>query len=156
MGYGEPVHTRDILSIGEVAERSGISVATVRFYEERGLVGSVRTSGNQRRFERHTLRRIAVVRAGQRFGLSLADIGEALGVLPDDRPPSKRDWTRLSTHWRALLTARIEAMTRVRDELSSCIGCGCLSLRSCPVYNPRDTLAGEGPGPRRWPRAARE
>lgn len=148
--------TRDQLTIGEVAHRAGVTVATVRFYEERGLVGSVRTTGNQRRFERHTLRRIAVVRAGQRFGLSLADIGEALAVLPDDRPPTKRDWTRLSSRWHALLTARIEAMTRVRDELSSCIGCGCLSLRSCPVYNPHDTLATEGPGPRRWPGAARE
>ena len=148
--------TRDQLTIGEVARRAGVTVATVRFYEERGLVGSVRTVGNQRRFERHTLRRIAVVRAGQRFGLSLADIGEALAVLPDDRPPTKRDWTRLSTRWHALLTARIEAMTRVRDELSSCIGCGCLSLRSCPVYNPQDALADEGPGPRRWPGAARE
>ncbi len=77
-------------------------------------------------------------------------------MLPDDRPPTKRDWTRLSTRWHALLTARIEAMTRVRDELSSCIGCGCLSLRSCPVYNPQDALATEGPGPRRWPVAARE
>lgn len=147
--------THDRLTIGEVAHRSGISVSAVRFYEDRGLVSSVRTAGNQRRFERHTLRRIAVVRAGQRFGLSLGDIGEALATLPDDRPPTKRDWTRLSARWEALLTARIEAMARVRDELSSCIGCGCLSLRSCPVYNPQDTLAAEGPGPRRWPSAAR-
>ncbi len=146
---------RDQLTIGEVAHRSGISVAAVRFYEDRGLVSSVRTAGNQRRFERHTLRRIAVVRAGQRFGLSLNEIGEALEALPDDRPPTKRDWTRLSTRWQALLTARIVAMTKVRDDLSSCIGCGCLSLRSCPVYNPGDTLASEGPGARRWPRAAR-
>ena len=145
----------DLLPIGEVAERSGISVATVRFYEERGLVRSVRTTGNQRRFERHTLRRIAVVRAGQRFGLSLAEVGEALATLPEDRPATKRDWARLSSRWRDLLTARIDAMTKVRDDLSSCIGCGCLSLRSCPVYNHDDELAAEGPGARRLPAAAR-
>ena len=146
---------RDLLPIGEVAARSGVTVPTVRFYEERGLIRSVRSAGNQRRFERHTLRRIAVVRAGQRFGLSLAEIADALGALPDDRPPTKRDWTRLSSRWQALLTERIEAMTRVRDGLESCIGCGCLSLRTCPVYNRDDELAAEGPGPRRWPQAAR-
>ena len=146
---------RDLLPIGEVAARAGVTVPTVRFYEERGLIRSVRSAGNQRRFERHTLRRIAVVRAGQRFGLSLAEIADALGALPEDRPPTKRDWTRLSSRWQALLTERIEAMTRVRDGLESCIGCGCLSLRTCPVYNRDDELAAEGPGPRRWPQAAR-
>ena len=146
---------RDLLSVGEVSERSGVSVPTVRFYEERGLIRSTRTEGNQRRFERHVLRRIAVVRAGRRFGLSLAEIGEALADLPDDRPPTKRDWARLSTRWHAALTARIEAMERVRDGLAGCIGCGCLSLRSCPVYNPADELGTQGPGARRWPDAAR-
>ena len=146
----------DLLTIGEVATRAGVSVATVRFYEELGLVRSTRTVGNQRRFERHVLRRIAVVRAGQRFGLGLAEIGQALAPLPDDRPPTKRDWTRLSRQWHALLTARIEAMERVRDGLAGCIGCGCLSLRACPVYNPQDELAADGPGARRWPAGARE
>ncbi len=145
----------DLLPVGEVADRSGVSVPTVRFYEARGLIRSTRTSGNQRRFERHVLRRIAVVRAGQQFGLSLAEIGDALAALPEDRPPTKRDWTRMSARWHAALTARIEAMTRVRDGLEGCIGCGCLSLRSCPAYNPQDALGGEGPGPRRWPPAAR-
>lgn len=145
----------DLLAIGEVAARSGVSVPTVRFYEERGLVASVRTTGNQRRFERHVLRRIAVIRAGQRFGLTLAEIGDALATLPVDHPPTKRDWVRLSSRWHDALTARIEAMTRVRDGLSSCIGCGCLSLRACPVYNHDDELAAEGPGPRRWPAVAR-
>lgn len=145
----------DLLPIGEVAARSGVSVATLRFYEERGLVESTRTAGNQRRYERHVLRRIAVVRAGQRFGLSLTEIGDALESLPHDRPPTKRDWQRLSRGWHALLTDRIEAMVRVRDGLSSCIGCGCLSLRACPVYNPEDELGAEGPGARRWPAAAR-
>jgi MerR family redox-sensitive transcriptional activator SoxR len=146
----------DLLTIGEVAARAGVSVATVRFYEERGLVASTRTAGNQRRFERHELRRIAVVRAGQRFGLSLAEVGAALETLPADRPPTKRDWTRLSRRWHDLLTARIEAMERVRDGLEGCIGCGCLSLRTCPVYNHDDELAAEGSGARRWPSAARE
>ncbi len=145
----------DLLTIGEVAERSGVSVATVRFYEERGLVASTRTAGNQRRFERYELRRIAVVRAGQRFGLSLSEIGEARASLPEDRVPTKRDWTRLSRTWHAMLTARIEAMERVRDGLAGCIGCGCLSLRACPVYNAEDVLASEGPGARRWPEEAR-
>ena len=145
----------DLLTIGEVAQRAGVSVATVRFYEERGLVASVRTPGNQRRFERHALRRIAVVRAGQRFGLTLAQVGEALATLPVDHPPTKRDWSRLSRRWHDLLTARIDAMIAVRDDLSSCIGCGCLSLRSCPVYNSHDELAAKGPGARRWPAAAR-
>ena len=145
----------DLLTIGEVAARSGVSVATVRFYEERGLVSSLRTPGNQRRFERHVLRRIAVVRAGQRFGLSLGEVGEALATLPVDHPPTKRDWSRMSSRWHDLLTARIEAMTKVRDDLASCIGCGCLSLRACPVYNHDDELAEQGPGPQRWPAAAR-
>ncbi|HET9021976.1 MAG TPA: redox-sensitive transcriptional activator SoxR [Ornithinibacter sp.] len=147
---------RDLLTIGEVAHRSGVSVAAVRFYEERGLVSSLRTAGNQRRFERHSLRRIAVVRAGQRFGLTLAEVADALATLPGDRPPTKRDWIRMSRRWHGLLTARIEAMTKVRDDLASCIGCGCLSLRSCPLYNHDDELAAEGPGPRRLPPAARD
>ncbi|NHA68976.1 redox-sensitive transcriptional activator SoxR [Phycicoccus flavus] len=146
----------DLLPIGEVAARSGVSVPTVRFYEEKGLVSSVRTGGNQRRFERHVLRRIAVVRAGQRFGLSLAEIADALAALPPDRPPTTRDWERMSRRWHDDLTARIEALTRVRDGLSSCIGCGCLSLTSCPVYNHDDELAAEGPGPRRWPPVTRD
>ncbi len=145
----------DLLTIGEVARRAGVSVATVRFYEEKGLLRSTRTAGNQRRFERHVLRRIAVVRAGQRFGLGLAEIGDALAALPDGHPPTTRDWTRMSRRWHELLTARIEAMERVRDGLAGCIGCGCLSLRACPVYNADDELAAEGPGARRWPADAR-
>ena len=145
----------DLLSVGEVAARAGITVATLRFYESSGLVTSTRTSGNQRRYPRHVLRRLAVVRAGQRFGIPLAEIGEALSTLPADRAPTKRDWARLSRRWEARLTERIEAMTRLRDGLSSCIGCGCLSLRSCPVYNHDDELGEDGPGARRLPPAAR-
>lgn len=146
----------DLLTIGEVAARAGVSVPTVRFYEERGLIAATRTSGNQRRFERHVLRRIAVVRAGQRFGLSLAEIADALATLPEDRPPTSRDWQRMSARWQTALTERIEAMVRVRDGLAGCIGCGCLSLRTCPVYNEDDVLSAQGPGPRRWPPAARD
>lgn len=145
----------DLLPIGEVAARSGVTVPTVRFYEERGLIRSERNPGNHRRYGRHTLRRIAVVRAGQRFGLSLTEIGEALATLPDDHPPTKRDWERLSAAWHDALTERIEAMTRVRDGLTDCIGCGCLSMTSCPVYNLDDAHAADGPGARRWPEAAR-
>lgn len=146
---------RDLLTIGEVAERSGVSVPTLRFYEERGLIASTRSAGNQRRYERLVLRRVAVVRAGQRFGLSLAEIGSALATLPPDRPPTKRDWARLSRSWHEALTERIEALTRVRDGLTDCIGCGCLSLAACPIYNHDDELGAEGAGARRWPPAAR-
>ena len=145
----------DVLPIGEVAARSGVSVPTVRFYEDRGLIQSVRNAGNHRRYARHTLRRIAVVRAGQRFGLSLAEIGEALATLPPDRPPTQRDWARLSTVWHDALTERIEALTEVRDGLTGCIGCGCLSMTSCPIYNPEDARGADGPGAQRWPTAAR-
>ncbi|MFC7490996.1 MULTISPECIES: redox-sensitive transcriptional activator SoxR [unclassified Knoellia] len=145
----------DELAIGEVAARSGVSVATVRFYEDRGLIQSVRNAGNHRRYPRHTLRRIAVVRAGQRFGLSLAEIGEALATLPSDRPPTQHDWARLSTVWHDALTERIEALTEVRDGLTGCIGCGCLSMTSCPIYNPEDARGADGPGAQRWPTAAR-
>ncbi|WP_404385484.1 redox-sensitive transcriptional activator SoxR [Knoellia locipacati] len=145
----------DLLPIGEVAARSGVSVPTVRFYEDRGLIQSERNAGNHRRYGRHTLRRIAVVRAGQRFGLSLTEIGEALATLPADHPPTRRDWERMSAAWHDALTERIEAMTRVRDGLTDCIGCGCLSVTSCPIYNPDDVHAADGPGARRWPPAAR-
>nr|WP_040883882.1 redox-sensitive transcriptional activator SoxR [Janibacter sp. HTCC2649] len=149
------VDKNDELPIGEVAARSGVSVPTVRFYEDRGLIQSVRNAGNHRRYPRHTLRRIAVVRAGQRFGLSLAEIGEALATLPSDHPPTKRDWARLSTVWHDALSERIEALTKVRDGLTDCIGCGCLSLTSCPIYNADDGRAADGPGAQRWPAAAR-
>jgi MerR family redox-sensitive transcriptional activator SoxR len=149
------MNKRDLLGIGEVAERSGVSVPTVRFYEEQGLIGSVRNAGNQRRFERHVLRRIAMVRAGQRFGLTLAEIRDALSPLPVDHPPTKRDWATVSRRWHDRLTEQIEALTAVRDTVTSCIGCGCLSLATCPIYNHQDELGAAGPGARRLPRAAR-
>ncbi len=149
------VDKNDELPIGDIAARSGVSVPTVRFYEERGLIHSVRNAGNHRRYPRHTLRRIAVVRAGQRFGLSLTEIGEALATLPADHPPTQRDWARLSAAWHDALSERIEALTKVRDGLTDCIGCGCLSMTSCPIYNADDVRSADGPGAQRWPRAAR-
>ncbi|WP_191565178.1 redox-sensitive transcriptional activator SoxR [Janibacter melonis] len=149
-------HKDDLLPVGEIAHRAGISVPTVRFYEERGLIGSTRTAGNQRRFARHTLRRIAYVRAAQRFGLSLAEIREALDTLPADRAPTKGDWARLSRRWHDVLQERIEALERLRDTTDGCIGCGCLSTTRCPIYNTDDELAATGSGARRWPDALRE
>lgn len=135
------------LTIGELAERSGIATSAVRFYESKGLIHSLRTSGNQRRYERATLRRIAFIRTAQRVGLSLEEIGEALATLPENRTPTKADWSRLSRLWRARLDEQIERIERLRDRLDSCIGCGCLSLRRCSLSNPDDILAERGPGP---------
>ena len=134
------------LSIGEVVRRSGVSHSALRFYEERGLVHAERTTGNQRRYPREVLRRLAFIRAAQRVGLSLEEIGDALARLPDGRTPTKRDWERLAQSWRSELDARIDGLLRLRDRLTGCIGCGCLSLRSCSLYNPDDELAAAGSG----------
>ena len=134
------------LTIGQVAERSGVAHTALRFYEDRGLISSERTSGNQRRYPRTVLRRIAFIRSAQRVGLSLEDIAEALATLPDDHAPTKADWARLSRQWRGELDARIDALQRLRDSLTSCIGCGCLSLRSCSLMNQGDEMAKYGPG----------
>lgn len=138
-----------LLGVGEVATRSGVSVSALHFYEREGLITSTRTAGNQRRYARSTLRRIAFVRASQRVGISLAAIRAALDDLPHDRTPSPADWARLSAAWRDDLDARIRDLESLRDQLSSCIGCGCLSLQACSLTNPGDVLAGRGPGPRR-------
>jgi len=136
------------LSVGEVARRSGLPVSTIHFYEAQGLIRSQRNAGNQRRFERAALRRIAIIKVAQRTGIPLAVIGEALANLPNDRPLSSADWRRLSERWRQDLDARIARLTRLRDQLGACIGCGCLSLRDCPLRNPWDELAAQGSGPR--------
>lgn len=133
----------------QVAERSGVAVSALHFYEREGLIVSTRTAGNQRRYHRDVLRRIAFIRVSQRLGISLARIREALATLPEDRVPTKADWTRLSRGWRADLDSRIDQLKRLRDNLDGCIGCGCLSLKSCTLYNPSDELATKGPGPRR-------
>jgi MerR family transcriptional regulator, redox-sensitive transcriptional activator SoxR len=137
------------LTVGEVAARSGVAVSALHFYERQGLITSRRTRGNQRRYRRDVLRRVAFIRVSQRVGVPLARIAEALRTLPDDRTPNVRDWERLSTAWRADLDARIEQLERLRDDLTDCIGCGCLSLSRCVLANPHDSLGDDGPGPRR-------
>jgi len=138
----------DLLTIGETARRAGVATSALRFYEEEGLIESERTTGNQRRYHRSELRRIAVIRAAQAFGLTLDEIRRALDSLPGGRVPTKSDWERLSGQWRGLLDERIASLRRLRDELSSCIGCGCLSLQSCALYNGADRAGSFGPGPR--------
>ena len=135
------------LSVGEVASRSGVAVSALHFYEKQGLIASVRTSGNQRRYARAVLRRVAVIKVAQRMGVPLAEIAQALAYLPGNRVPGQRDWARLSSHWKAQLNERIATLTQLRDQLDSCIGCGCLSLKVCPLRNDQDCLAGQGAGP---------
>ena len=136
------------LSIGEVAARSGLSVSQVRFYEKRGLVAPPRNRGGQRRFPRAELRRLAFIRAAQAVGLSLKRIEAALADVPEDRAPTRAEWAVIADGLRDELTARIERTTRLRDHLDGCIGCGCLSMATCPLYNPDDRLGDEGPGAR--------
>lgn len=137
----------DWISIGELAQRTGVATSALRFYEQRGLITSERTEGNQRRFRRATIRRVSVIRAAQRCGMTLDKIGEALESLPDHREARQEDWRRMSAAWQAQLDERIIALGRLRDQLTSCIGCGCLSLESCQLLNPDDTAARLGPGP---------
>lgn len=136
----------ELLTIGEVAARSGVPHTALRFYEDRGLLVAHRSPGNQRRYPRSVLRRLAFIRAAQRVGLSLEQVSEALSTLPADRAPTRRDWTRLSRSWREELDRRIDALVRLRDNLDGCIGCGCLSLQRCALYNPGDEQARNGPG----------
>lgn len=139
------------LSVGEVAQRSGVAVSALHFYEREGLIQSWRSSGNQRRYARGVLRRVALIKTAQRLGIPLARIAEALAVLPSDRAPTAADWRRLSMAWREELEARIATMLALRDQLDSCIGCGCLSLDECPLRNPDDQLGYAGSGPRLLP-----
>jgi MerR family transcriptional regulator, redox-sensitive transcriptional activator SoxR len=134
------------LTPGELSHRSGVAVSALHFYEREGLIASKRTSGNQRRYARETLRRVAFIRMSQRLGIPLARIREALGTLPADRIPTSKDWARLSAGWRADLDERILHLQRLRDNLTGCIGCGCMSLKTCLLTNPGDVLAGSGPG----------
>jgi MerR family redox-sensitive transcriptional activator SoxR len=136
------------LVIGEVARRSGFATSAVRFYEREGLITSSRTPGGQRRFARSVLRRLAFIRAARNVGLSLEEIRDALSTLPDSRTPNKADWARLSKSWRPRLDAQIAALEQLRDGLTTCIGCGCLSLRTCALSNPGDVMARTGPGAR--------
>jgi MerR family redox-sensitive transcriptional activator SoxR len=136
------------MPIGDVAARTGVAPSALRFYEQENLVRSERTDGGQRRFHRDALRRIAFIRIAQRVGLSLDEIRDALASLPEERTPTKADWAKLSRSWRPQLDEQIAVLVRLRDELTSCIGCGCLSLRTCSLYNPDDAAAALGAGPR--------
>ena len=142
-----PVAT-ELLSIGEVAERTGVAVSALRFYDAEGFIASVRSSGGQRRFSREVLRRIAFIRVAQTVGLTLEEIRDALATLPQGRTPTKADWARLSRAWKPRLDAQIALLGRLRDQLTSCIGCGCLSLQACALYNPDDLAASLGEGAR--------
>ena len=136
------------LTVGQLSARSGAAVSALHFYEARGLIASRRTAGNQRRYLRHMLRRVAFIRASQRVGLPLATIKQALDQLGDSRTPTRSDWARLSAAWRDDLDDRIAQLQRLRDSLTGCIGCGCLSLDTCKLANPDDRLGSDGPGPR--------
>ncbi|MFI8744539.1 redox-sensitive transcriptional activator SoxR [Pseudomonas sp. NPDC077186] len=136
------------LSVGQVAERSGVAISTLHFYESKGLIHSQRNAGNQRRYPREVLRRVAIIKVAQRLGIPLADIGAALASLPADHTPTAADWQRLSAQWQRDLDARIEQLARLRDLLTGCIGCGCLSMQDCPLRNPQDQLGEQGAGPR--------
>ena len=140
--------TGNYFSIGETARRSGVATSTLRFYETRGLIYSLRVSGNHRRYHRAMLRRIAIIRVAQTLGLSLREIAAAFATLPEHKNPTKRDWVKLSTHWGSQLDQRIADLQNLRDRLSGCIGCGCLSLKHCSLYNAGDKAANRGPGPR--------
>lgn len=134
------------LTPGEMSHRSGVAVSALHFYEREGLIVSTRTSGNQRRYARETLRRVAFIRMSQRLGIPLSRIRDALATLPTNRVPTSKDWARLSAGWRADLDERILHLQRLRDNLAGCIGCGCLSLKTCVLTNPGDVLGHRGPG----------
>ena len=140
----------ELLTIGEVSKRSGVASSALRFYEDRGLISSERAGSGHRRYPRPVLRRIAFIVFAQRVGLTLDEIGEELGKLPENRVPTKRDWSRLSNRWSTRIDERIAELERIKLGLTECIGCGCLSLERCKLANPEDRVASHGPGPRYW------
>jgi len=135
------------LSVGQLSERSGVAPSALHFYERQGLITSRRTSGNQRRYRRDTLRVVALIRIAQRVGIPLAEVAQVLAELPERRVPTRRDWERLSRCWQASIERRIRGLEQLRDDFGDCIGCGCLSIDRCKLANPHDRLAEEGPGP---------
>jgi MerR family redox-sensitive transcriptional activator SoxR len=143
------IRTTAELTPGQLAARSGVAISALHYYEREGLIHSRRTRGNQRRYKRETLRRVAFIRVSQRVGIPLADIKRALDTLPEGRTPRRDDWEKISALWRDDLDRRIEQLARLRDQLTTCIGCGCLSLDTCALSNPHDALGALGPGPRR-------
>lgn len=138
------------MSVGEVAKRSGVAVSALHFYEKKGLIHSLRTAGNQRRYHRDVLRRLAVIRVAQRVGVPLESVLQAFASLPDRRTPTRAEWARMSARWRGELDQRIAQLQQLRNQLTDCIGCGCLSLKRCRLSNPGDVLADQGDGPQRW------
>jgi MerR family transcriptional regulator, redox-sensitive transcriptional activator SoxR len=138
------------LSVGEMAARAGVPVSTLHFYEAEGLIESWRTPANHRRYDRRELRRVGIVRIAQAVGVPLAEVRTVLDRIPRDRAVSAAQWAEAAAPWKAALDARIELLSRLRDQMGYCIGCGCLSLETCPLYNPDDRLSRGGPGPRRW------
>ncbi len=142
---------KTLLSVGEVAKRSGVSVATLHFYEQKGLIQSQRNAGNQRRYARDVLRRVAIIKVAQRTGIPLEQIGKALSVLPPGKNPDQQHWQLMSEQWKLELDSRIAQLTDLRDQLSMCIGCGCLSMSHCPLRNPQDKLAAQGSGAHFYP-----
>ena len=139
----------DLLTIGEMGRRTGVAASALRYYEDLGLVGSVRTGGNQRRYPRHMLRRVSLISVAKRLGMPLSDVKEAFGEVPMESTPSHADWQRASRRWKKKLEERRRAIERLEHELTGCIGCGCLSLKACALLNPDDALAATGAGPRR-------
>ncbi|MDN3652519.1 redox-sensitive transcriptional activator SoxR [Thalassotalea ponticola] len=135
------------LSVGQVATRAGVKVSTLHFYEQKGLIKSWRNQGNQRRYKADVLRRISVIKVAQNLGISLAEIKQVFANLPDTRTPTKKDWQHISRAWQQQLTERIMQLQKLQESLDSCIGCGCLSLKDCPLYNQNDHLQAQGPGP---------
>lgn len=138
----------ELITIGELAERSGLAPSALRFYESKGLLSATRTDGGQRRYRRDTIRRVAFILAAQQVGLTLTDIADALAQLPERRTPNQKDWARIANGWRPLLDERIQSLQLLRDRLATCIGCGCLSLETCALQNPEDQAADHGTGAR--------
>ena len=134
-------------SVGQVAKRCGVKVSALHFYEQKGLIKSLRNQGNQRRYKPDVIRRVSIIKAAQKMGISLEEIKQEFSALPDNRTPTKRDWEKLSTGWQEGLNQKIRYLERLRDFMDGCIGCGCLSMQRCPIYNPQDELAEQGPGP---------
>jgi MerR family transcriptional regulator, redox-sensitive transcriptional activator SoxR len=155
-GEVREMDSHDVLTIGEVVERSGFAASALRYYEREGLIAATRTGGQQRRYERSVLRRLAFIRAARNIGLGLEEVRAALDQLPASRTPTRADWSKMSRSWRGRLDEQIEALQRLRDGLDSCIGCGCLSLQKCRLSNPGDIAAGAGPGAAFLPRPLRQ
>ena len=139
----------ELMTIGEMSRRTGVAPSALRFYEELGLIASIRTGGNQRRYPRHMLRRVSLIAVAKRLGLPLSDVQEAFGDVPLDRTPSHEEWQRASRQWKRRLEERRRGLEKLEQELTGCIGCGCLSMKACALLNPGDALAATGAGPRR-------